>query len=180
MLCESCGQRSATVHQAIIVNGAKQEAHLCEVCAREKSQLAGGFSFPNLSIQQLLSSFLGQSSFGTGAAPPLRAEPTCKSCGLTYSEFANTGLLGCPDCYSQLEPHLDPLIKRIQGTTQHTGKVPKRSGGVMRTKRDLEQLRQELTQAVALEKFEDAARLRDRIRTMESELQAGGEGPAVE
>lgn len=180
MLCENCGQRPASVHHTVILNGAKRETHLCEVCAREKSEIVSGFSFPNLSIQQLLSSFLGQVPFGSEVAPPLRAEPVCRSCGFTYSEFANNGLLGCSDCYDQFEPHLEPLIKRIHGTSQHTGKVPKRTGGAQRKRREAEQLRSQLTAAISQERFEEAARLRDRIKAIEGELLAGGEGHAVE
>ncbi|HWI53976.1 MAG TPA: hypothetical protein VNT01_17705, partial [Symbiobacteriaceae bacterium] len=69
MQCENCGQRPAVVHSTMIVNGQKQETHLCEVCAQEKGQV--NFSFPNLSIQQLLAGFLGQDAFtGARSAPP--------------------------------------------------------------------------------------------------------------
>lgn len=182
MQCENCGQRPATVHHTTSVNGQKQEAHLCEVCAQAKGilSLSGGFSFPNLSIQQLLSSFLGQE---VGKVPPLArpmAEPSCKSCGMTYSQFAESGRLGCASCYKDLEPHLVPLIKRIHGSTGHAGKVPKRTGGALRKRRELEALRQQLAQAVAQELYEEAARLRDTVRKMEAQIQAGGDGGAVE
>lgn len=181
MQCDHCGQRPATVHQTMIVNGHKTEHHLCEVCARQQGKGEGTFAFPNLSIHQLLSSFLGQDPFGgTAVAPRTREEPRCTHCGMTYSEFADSGKLGCSQCYEQLDPHLTPLIKRIQGTTQHTGKAPKRTGGLVRKRRELAQLKQQLTVAVDQEQFEEAARLRDRIRAMEIELQAGGDGVAVE
>lgn len=181
VLCENCGHRPATVHQTVIMNGVKQESHLCEVCAREKGQEAGtGFSFPNLSIQQLLSSFLGQEMLGAGSTPRAKAEPHCQKCGMTYSEFANGGLLGCSQCYEQLEPYLVPLIKRIQGTTTHSGKAPKRTGGLVRKRRDLEALKQQLHIAIQQEQYEEAARIRDRVREMEAELQAGGGNVAVE
>lgn len=180
MLCENCGQRPATVHQTMVVNGAKQESHLCDVCARESGQAASGFAFPNLSIQELLSAFLGQGHLGAEVAPKLRPEPSCKNCGLTYSEFANSGLLGCSQCYDQFTEQLSPLIKRIQGSTQHSGKAPKRTGGVLRKRRELTQLKQQLAEAVSQENFEEAANLRDRIKAMEAELQAGGGSVAVE
>jgi protein arginine kinase activator len=180
MLCENCGKREATVHQTVITNGQKQESHLCEVCAREASPLPT-FSFPNLSIQQLLSSFLGQDPFGGPAVkPPLQAEPTCRYCGMTYSQFAQSGVLGCSKCYEELEPQLLPLIKRIQGTTNHGGKVPKRTGGIARKRRELEALRRQLEAAIKNEQYEEAARLRDQMKQMEAEIKAGGEGYAVE
>lgn len=180
MLCENCHKREATVHQTVITNGQKQESHLCEVCARESSPLHN-FSFPNLSIQQLLGSFLGADpTVGKSVKPPLQAEPTCRHCGMTYSQFAQSGVLGCSRCYEEMEPHLLPLIKRIQGTTTHSGKVPKRTGGIARARRDLEQLRRQQEAAVQAERYEEAAKLRDQIKRMEADMKAGGGANAVE
>ena len=70
--------------------------------------------------------------------------------------------------------HLDsltPLFRRVQGTTQHTGKVPKRAGGKLSVKREIEKLKAELHQAVQEEAYEKAAELRDRIRALEDTLQ---------
>lgn len=186
MQCENCSQRPASVHQTVIVNGQKQESHLCEVCAQEKGALggmmaSGAFSFPNLSIAQLLSSFLGKEMPTSPTMPARqRTEPSCRHCGMTYSQFADSGRLGCSQCYDDLEPYLTPLIKRIHGTTGHTGKAPKRTGGIVRRKRELEALRQQLVQAVAQEQYEEAARLRDVVKRMESQIQAGGDGGDVE
>lgn len=186
MLCENCGQRQATVHQAVVVNGQKQESHLCEVCAQEKGfgmMIPPNFSFPNLSIQQLLSSFLGQEPFngaGGNVVTRRQAEPQCRNCGMTYSEFADTGRLGCAQCYDDLEQHLTPLIKRIHGTMEHSGKAPKRTGGVLRKRRELAALKQQLNSAIHAEQYEEAARIRDAIRTMESQIQAGGDDGGVE
>jgi protein arginine kinase activator len=184
MQCENCGQRPAVVHSTVIINGQKQETHLCEVCAQEQGQFfmpQANFSFPNLSIQDLLSTFLGQNAFaGARVAPNRETEPTCKNCGMTYSQFAEGGRLGCAQCYDYLEPYLNPLIKRIHGTTAHAGKAPKRTGGIVRKKRELSALKQQLQAAIQAENYEEAARVRDQVKALESEIQAGGDGGGVE
>jgi protein arginine kinase activator len=98
----------------------------------------------------------------------------CRECGLTYEQFHQTGRLGCPDCYHYLAPRLDPLIRRIQGSSYHRGKVPRRGGGNLRVRREIESLRAQLQQLVAQEEFEKAAQIRDRIRNLEGCL--GEEG----
>jgi protein arginine kinase activator len=184
MLCENCGQRPAVVHSTVIINGQKQETHLCEVCAQEQGQFfmpQANFSFPNLSIQDLLSTFLGQNAFaGARPAPNREVEPTCKNCGMTYSQFAEGGRLGCAQCYEYLEAYLDPLIKRIHGTTAHAGKAPKRTGGIVRKKRELSALKQQLQAAIQGENYEEAARLRDQVKALEGQIQAGGDAGGVE
>ncbi len=184
MLCENCRERPATIHETLMINGTTQATHLCESCLQDRAQsggIVGGFAFPNLSIHQLLSSFLGQEMApGTYAPARPQQEPRCGSCGMTYSGFADSGRLGCAQCYEDLEPHLSPLIKRIQGTDQHEGKMPKRTGGIARQKRELSTYKRQLATAVVSEQFEEAARLRDRIKQMELDLQAGGGSANVE
>ena len=38
MLCDICGKKPATVHLTEIINGKVKEVHLCEECARKKSE----------------------------------------------------------------------------------------------------------------------------------------------
>jgi len=171
MLCEKCQQRNATVHYTEIINGQKREMHLCEQCAREEH--IGGFSFsPQWGIHHFLAGLMG-SEAGRALMPGTQLQ--CRACGLSEREFRRTGLLGCAECYEQMAPRLEPLLRRIHGTVRHTGKVPGRIGGRAKLRRDLQRLRQELQTAVSQERFEAAAELRDKIRALEKQLEQGGE-----
>jgi len=66
---------------------------------------------------------------------------------------------------------LDPLFRRIHGNTQHIGKVPERTGGQLKIRRELEQLKTLLQQYVMTEEFEKAAEIRDRIRALEKKME---------
>lgn len=179
MLCQKCGQRPATVHIVKQVNNHREEHHLCDVCAREHGQVAmePAFGFPNFSLQQLLTGMLEPFHLAPVRGP---AEGTCPGCGLTLSEFKASGFLGCAQCYQAFQGELASLVRRVQGSDRHTGKAPKRAGGLLRLKKELAQARQALQQAVAREEFERAAELRDRIRELEQRIKAGGEAGAVE
>ncbi|MFO7171585.1 MAG: UvrB/UvrC motif-containing protein [Bacillota bacterium] len=184
MLCQHCSQRPATVHIVKQVNNQREEYHLCETCAREQGHLGlePAFTLPNFSLQQLLSSLLESdpfTGFGGGPAAP-RAELRCSFCGLTFRQFKEGGFLGCSHCYEAFASELGPLLRRVQGSDKHVGKAPRRSGGVLRLRKELAQLRAELQEAVSREEYERAAQLRDRIRDLERRIQAGGDGNAVE
>ncbi len=168
MLCEECRERPATVHLTRIVNNRKTEAHLCERCAREREDF-GWMMEPKFSIHNLLAGLLDTNG-SPPAVSPAGQEVRCDKCGLTYRDFARLGRLGCRDCYDRFRERLDPLLRRIHGGTRHAGKVPRRTGGAARARRELERLRQELQRAVTREEFEKAAELRDRIREMEKQL----------
>lgn len=173
MWCERCKERPATVHVTKIVNDQKTEMHLCEVCAHETSSDLGflfeqNFSFPNL-LAGLLDS---ESLFPSGVlgGSPLQQGIKCSFCGLTFSDFRQVGQLGCSECYKGFGPSLDPLLKRIHGSTVHVGKVPRRTGGKVRVRKEIEELRKKLQKAISREAYEEAARIRDEIKAKEKEL----------
>lgn len=167
MICQECGKRPATLHFTKIVNGEKTEFHICEACARERGEMIpgtpGGFS-----IHNLLSGLLDFEPNGGKTAKP--TAPRCEHCGLTYAQFSKLGRFGCSECYKHFEDRLDPLFKRVHGNTVHTGKVPKRTGGRIQLKREVERLKKELVLCVEQEDFESAARIRDQIKELERSI----------
>lgn len=181
MLCQECNQREATVHFTKIVNSDKKEFHLCEPCAREKgdfmmkglSGAPGGFSFHNL-----LSGLLGYEQTNFGNVPNQQPQHNrCGTCGLSYQQFAQVGRFGCADCYKYFNNRLEPLVRRIHGgATTHTGKVPQRTGGLLKQRKQLDNLRRELQSKIQAEQFEEAAVIRDRIRELEAQLNASTGG----
>ena len=172
MLCQECGQEEANVYITRIVNGKKNELHLCEHCAREKDEL--DFSFePKFTLHNLFGSLLNETA--RGSRETLKVSKTqCPSCALTFAQFSQIGRLGCSDCFSSFGDRLQPLLRRIHGSSRHTGKVPRRSQSTVRLKRELERLREELQRRIQNEEFEEAARLRDRLRAMERDLPERG------
>ncbi|KTD84352.1 UvrB/UvrC motif-containing protein [Paenibacillus etheri] len=171
MQCQECGVKPATLHFTKIVNGEKTEFHICESCAREKGELipgtAGGFS-----IHSLLSGLLDLEGAGKekSAATKTTQSLQCENCGMTYSQFSKLGRFGCSSCYKYFNSALDPLFKRVHGSTSHVGKIPKRAGAQIVFKRQIDELKQELQQSIIQEEFEKAAELRDQIRKLEKEI----------
>lgn len=171
MYCQECGKRPATLHFTKIVNGDKTEFHICESCAREKGEGIPGA--PNgFSIHSLLSGLMDFDSIGSAAPSSMKpAQPVrCEECGLTYAQFSKLGRFGCSSCYNYFADKLDPLLKRVHGSTVHSGKIPKRSGGQIQCKREIERLRSDLQRHIEHEEFEKAAKLRDRIRELEKKI----------
>lgn len=164
-ICQFCGA-PATVHLTQIVNKQKQEMHLCDRCEREHQLLPPGPA-PDLNIPAILQLLFGQPQPLPGSATPgpPAAEPgslNCPACGLKYVQFKTAGRLGCPHEYDAFRPNLEPLLERIHRGLTHAGKVPRAA----RRGADLRELNERLAAAVAAEDYEQAARLRDRIRQM--------------
>ncbi len=170
MLCEKCQQRPATVYYTEVINGQQKKMHLCEVCAGQMQ--AEGFSLflPQMNLHNFLASFWSQAPQVQPFAPQTTGEAKCPACGTSESFFAQKGLFGCSDCYRYFGERLEPLLRRIHGSSSHTGKVPARTGGRARLVKQIDQLRAQLREAVAREEYEKAAELRDRIKKLEQEL----------
>lgn len=160
MFCQECKTRPATVHLTRVIGDEVEQMHLCAQCAREKGELQ--FFDPATMIQNLLANFVSVQQVEVQEVPP------CPTCGFSFGEFRASGRLGCPACYAHFHKQLEPILRRLHGTTDHRGKLPARRGVHHRRGQKVAQLKELLAHAVAHEEFEEAARLRDELRSLES------------
>ena len=171
MICDLCGKEKANVHLTEIIDDQSRELHLCEACAREK----GASAAQDFGLADLLA---GLTDFGTKMEGKEAKTISCPKCGLTYESFRKTGRLGCGGCYETFRRYLAPLLKRIHGSTQHVGRVPAAtvSKKVSKPEDPLIEIKEKLKSAVAAEAFEEAAQLRDQIRTLEGKSKRNTRG----
>lgn len=99
--------------------------------------------------------------------PVYRENDKCSGCGRTYYDFQKSGRLGCSECYKAFENPVKSTLKRMQKSTHHTGKIPSRQSETLLKKRKLDELKKELSAAVAKEDYELAARLHKEIKALE-------------
>jgi protein arginine kinase activator len=157
MKCQKC-PNPATLHITEVL-GEKQfeELHLCEQCANkylyEPQQKSGKGAMPE--------------GMGEGDDTAALNQRECPHCGIKFVEFRNSGRLGCPSDYQEFREELLPLLENIHGETRHVGKTPRRLPQNRQTQSELMQLRNRLKDAINTEDYEAAAKLRDRIRTLE-------------
>lgn len=157
MKCERC-DKEASVHLTQVVNGKVQKFHLCNDCA----QSLGVSATSQFSVSDIL---LGQ---GLSAGPGRNS--TCACCGMTLRRFQKEGRLGCPACYDTFSSELDPVLQSMHYATEHAGRFPRRSFRTQALRHELEELESRLDQAVRLEKYEEAARLRDQLQDRQAAL----------
>jgi protein arginine kinase activator len=164
MKCQACSN-PATVHLTEIVDGKKQEVHLCQSCAEQQHLIKQ----QELNLPAILQTLIGQH---VGQLTDELARLTCPSCGIKYMEFRAAGRLGCPHDYEVFRVGLEPMLERIQKGTRHVGKVPRRRPSAA-SQAELLELRQQLCAAVEAEAYERAAHLRDLIRQKEATDESG-------
>jgi protein arginine kinase activator len=193
MKCQKCG-RAAVVHLTEIVTeigpgGGESkrhvEIHLClehAVAAGLLTPLAQGPGSPSVAPAKISIQTLSQKADqldapaapatppSTALAPAAAADTeVCPICGMSWADFKHAGVMGCGHDYDQFAGKLLPLLKRAQeGATQHVGKIPARQK-TPDTDRQVTtlRLRRELQKALEAENYEQAAQLRDKLRTLE-------------
>lgn len=162
MLCEKCGKNHATTHIRSVVNGVVYEKNLCGYCAASE----GYSNIGSNSLSQMLASMLGDVRISEKGTSSVR----CSCCGATFSDIAESGKVGCPQCYQTFYDELLPYLKRVHGSIKHTGKIPNRAPlAVTHTTDTVETLRMQLNRLVREEKYEEAAVIRDKIKKLEGE-----------
>ncbi len=114
-------------------------------------------------------------------------------CGLSYADYAGLNLFGCAHDYVAFGDQLELLLSRYHGASHHIGPQPSRApspgpvtaaptaetaaeAATAVAERDADadgkqrrRLEAELKDAVAKERYEDAARLRDALKGLGQE-----------
>jgi protein arginine kinase activator len=167
MLCDICGKKEATVHLTEIINEQMSKLHLCEECAKDK----GAEMEEHFGLNDLLAGLAGLGASitsGPGVQSTKAVESIkCPGCSFTYQNFTKIGRFGCGECYDAFKKHIGPLLKRIHGSDKHLGKVPLTAGKTPKDTKNMQELRAKLDKAIQSEEFEEAARLRDKIKELD-------------
>ena len=158
MVCDSCKEREATVHLTQVLKGQVKKLHLCQECAEHNGINVDG----PMSLTDVL--------FGLGM--PSEPEPgddqkKCPRCGMSRADVKKTQRLGCPACYDAFVEELQAMLASMQKGAQHVGKAPVSSAPWTP---EMERMQKDLRHAVAEERYEEAARLRDLIREEKQKL----------
>ncbi len=154
--CNMCG-KPATVHLTQITGDKVQKMDLCEACAHKKGVMqTEGFPLSD-ALSNLANAVGGADGAGTA----------CPHCGMTAQDYKRLGRLGCADCYEGLKTVVDPMIEQMQHQPHHGGKAPARDVELEKQHQTRLELRVLLDEAIRQERYEDAAKLRDELASLE-------------
>lgn len=161
MMCEKCGKNPATTHLKTVLNGVVHENHLCSYCAANE----GYGNIGTLSLTNMLASMFGES---VSRGKPISKR--CECCGASFSDIAQSGRVGCSECYTTFRNELIPSLNRLHGKAIHIGNTPSSEKAEETPEEKIKNLKNKLSEAIAAEEFENAAKLRDEIRKLEGEM----------
>lgn len=176
MLCQNCNKNEATVKYTEIINGEKTEVMLCEKCSKEL-----GIGHMNFNMPIDFSSFFGDflEDYEESSFMPLlttNKQLKCNNCNMTFEEFMEQGKFGCEECYDAFSSKIDSILKRIQGSNRYAGKKLVSNGENKikfkekpeKKETEKEKLQKQLKEAIQKENYEEAAKIRDKIKELEN------------
>jgi protein arginine kinase activator len=169
--CQSCQKAAASVHVTEMKGGKTVELHLCEECAESQ----GIPPKPSMSMLEIFQQLVEK----TGGSARSR-DRSCTACKMTFHEFKAKGRFGCAEDYDVFLNRLIPLLERIHGASEHVADPLEQRGTFFAERAELRQLRRDLNRVVHNEEYEEAARIRDRIQSLETTLGTSQEEVADE
>lgn len=158
MFCDVCNTKEATVFLTQMLDGNVKKINLCTSCSKlQEVHDANGFD-----LAQLLA--------GLDATRDIeKVSISCPVCGFSQSDFKKRGRLGCSACYDAFAEGLSVMLRNMHRGMVHTGKVPVKIAHAYERASQLEILKNSLANAIAIEKYEDAAHYRDLLHQFEKE-----------
>lgn len=198
MLCENCGENEANIKYTQIINGVKKEIHLCDKCANvlgiddisfdmpiSFSNFIGDIfndyedtAFLSSNINNSLickkcglsyDEFLKQGKFGCNECYEVfknKIDPVLKNIhGVNRHIGRNSEYL--ENKYSG-EDKKEKNNKTIKNDINKENPDIIKDNEKDNKKKDLEELKNKLKQAINEEKYEDAAKIRDKIKELEN------------
>jgi len=179
MICDNCRKNEATIHLIQLNNnGEVKKLDLCKECAKELAFLSdenineAEFNDSTNILAIDLGFFNENESFDffNNLNSTNKENRRCQYCNISLSAIKKIGRVGCPKCYEEFKEELNPLIKLIQTGIEHKGKIPINSNRRLKIEKKIKDLKFMLEEQIIIENFEEAAKLRDKISSLQKKL----------
>jgi protein arginine kinase activator len=171
MLCQKCHKRRATIRYAEVVDGRVTDQLWCKECLAQQRNGTEGFE-----LSEVPPTRPSKASIHRVVSKVVRAQRSCPECETRLQAILDTRLVGCAACYDHFADELPALLEKLHESQTHRGKGPQTSDERAQLRSELQAKRALLRSLLRTENYEDAATLRDEIRTLEEGLYASGTG----
>ncbi len=176
MTCDFCKKNKASVHLMSIFNDEVEKINICKECAKDFSFLSEDDFYNDLTkiLFKIFQANASKNKTGRGKrvfkSLSYGKNKKCPNCNIDLKTIKKLGRMGCPDCYGEFRDILLPIIRSLHGDQEHKGKIPGNTSSEIKLEKSIRELRKRLNNEVIVENFEEAAKIRDRIKEMEKNV----------
>lgn len=165
MLCQKCHKRRGTIRYAEVVDGRVTDQLWCKECLAQQRSAGEGFE-----LSEVPPTRPNKASIHRVVSNVVRAQRSCPECETRLQSVLESRQVGCAACYDHFGDELPALFEKLQEYQTHRGKGPQQSDERALIRKDLQAKRALLRSMLRAENYEEAATLRDEIRTLEEGL----------
>lgn len=98
----------------------------------------------------------------------------CKKCKTQLSDFFQTGMLGCPDCYRAFSDEIEGGVCGLNKYYNHKGKKPKFGNLDKQLLKEYQMLLKEKEKAAIDGKFDQMKEISEQIYALQEEIKLRG------
>ncbi len=184
MKCSRCNKNRATIHIDKFLNGKYIFIDVCDECALKEGMIPQQADITQL-LEEAIEKFFVKQVPESGKNPTKEGKrrtttffkktktqqsKTCSECGITLEEIDSDKLLGCPNDYEIFREEVLARLKRINSIARYDGQLPVMNRVEGNIRLEIRKKKTEMKNAISLENYEVAARIRDEIINLEAKL----------
>lgn len=160
MKCEKCNKNEATFHSVTNINGKVNEKHLCSECAKTEKEF-DGFDKEFLDFRKHTNSFFDDMMSDFKTTLSYFTNPELNSF-LDYDDFFSRPML------IEEKPHKS---NKAESFATKKSDVAKKLSEKEKLQLEIAKLDISLKKAVVEERYEDAVKLRDKIKDLKKQIE---------
>lgn len=176
MICDFCKNNIATVHLIRVQNDNVEKVNICLECAKDFSFFSEDDFYKDLNkiLYRIFQSDGGRvddyKSKKTLKNLKIKKNRSCSFCSMDLKKIKKLGRMGCPHCYNEFKSVLLPIIKTIHEDMEYRGKIPENTSRQVKLEKSISDLKNRIKNEIFIENFEEAARIRDKIKQLEKNI----------
>ncbi len=176
MICDFCKNNIATVHLIRVQNDNVEKVNICLECAKDFSFFSEDDFYKDLNkilyriFQSDGSRVDDYKSKKTLKNLKIKKNRSCSFCSMDLKKIKKLGRMGCPHCYNEFKSVLLPIIKTIHEDMEYRGKIPENTSRQVKLEKSISDLKNRIKNEIFIENFEEAARIRDKIKQLEKNI----------
>ena len=165
-----CGRENAVLYIQEIINNKCNQIYICKSCEASSNIMEKFLEVEFDNINNNIEGISCNKFIHNKKKKKENTNKVCKSCGYSLDDFLNTNRLSCSKCYEYFKYEINKKIKKIHKKTKHIGNIANKYLSYSNIEHNISKYEEEITNLVKMEKYEQAAILRDKLNTLKSNL----------
>ena len=169
MNCNICRKEKAVLHITEQIGEEFEKISICKKCNEELRIIEKCLEYNDNEAFSVLPKLPNHQSVSIKKVSKNKKhyKKICNVCGYSLNDFFTTKIVACPKCYKSFGDFADRIVKKIHGANKHIGKISNRNLSNEDIEKEISNRKAMLELLKKMEKYEEANKLKNRIKNLE-------------